>query len=312
MSIMVKDVLDNIYESFVTFFGRKGYLRVPEVKISSGIDESVTLIGSGISVLKPFLLEKRIPQNGLMITQRAIRTHALKNIYNTEYISEYNSFFDAFCVLSHYDNLDNLFEETEEFFHSCLNVSPTEILFRVSGSDTDLLNACYLSNCLVEKDTNIQSYYRHKYGLDNKGIYGRNVNFALKNPFTKEFRDVGNIIVIESENEKYGVELALGVQSIALRLLGANNTLEVSYVADYMDLSTPAALKYADSLIVVSLLEYEHIKDCTKRYPKYLYKRYYRALKYWQEQLGIDDQTLERQKDKFICLEYNKTNGKKR
>lgn len=304
--IMVKDFLDDIFNAFIACFENKGYIRIAEVPISSGIDETVTLIGSGISVLKPYLLEKSIPTPGVMIAQKAIRTQKLCDIYNKDCVSEYNSFFDAFCVLTNYENLEKLFKEVESFFCNNLQLRSEDILFKVSSQDKDLLNACCATNCLIIKDSEGENYYRHKYGLDDKGIYGRNVNFALKNPVLGTYQDVGNIIVIESDKEVYGVEFATGVQPIALRLLGASNTLEVSYIADCFDVLSPALVKYADSLIVVALLEYENINKCKKRYPKYLYKKYYRAMKYWQKELHISDETLQHHIEAFISLEMKK------
>ena len=48
--------IDFVNEKFNTCFRDKGYKKINGVDISSGIDPSVTYIGSGISVLKKDLL----------------------------------------------------------------------------------------------------------------------------------------------------------------------------------------------------------------------------------------------------------------
>ena len=58
--------IDFVREKMNECFGDKGYKKVNGVNISSGIDPSVTLVGSGISVLKPDLLSDNIPKNGEM------------------------------------------------------------------------------------------------------------------------------------------------------------------------------------------------------------------------------------------------------
>lgn len=61
-----------------------GYKQNPSVKITSGVDSSVVLIGSTISVLKPKLLNHEIRAEGEFLFQRAIRTRGIKSLFIPE------------------------------------------------------------------------------------------------------------------------------------------------------------------------------------------------------------------------------------
>lgn len=304
----MKEEIDDVNRAFIKCFQEKGYKREQSVCISSGIDESVTYIGSGISVLKPILLKEDIDSKGNFIKQKAIRTQSLKNIYDPEKITEFNSFFDALCVISNYGNLSNLVNDSFSFFQNYLQIAPEEIMLRINSRDKDLIEASMGISEKVKReyDTREERYYQHKYGLDEQGIYGRNMNFAFLDHSTMEYKDVGNIIVLESKDKKYGAELALGVQPAVMRKYGIPTSLEASYISDVVNLDSPEKFKYAECLAVVANLDKENImKNVRKRFPIYLYKKYLRALKHWQEYLGIGKVELMMQLQKYIQLEYN-------
>lgn len=304
----MKERIDAVNRAFLHCFNGKRYKREKDVEISSGVDDSVTYIGSGISVLKPILLSETINSKGNFIKQKSIRTQSLKNIYDTKTITEFNSFFDAFCVMTQYDNLPNLINDSFSFFQDYLGVKPEDIMLRINSEDKDLISASkhINSNVKREYDTRPTKYYKHKYGLDEQGIFGRNMNFAFLNHSVGEYQDVGNIIVLESEEKKYGAELALGAQSAIMRMYGIPTSIQASYIADVIKLDSPEKFKYAECLEVVANLYKEDImKKNKKRYPIYLYKKYLKALKFWQEQLGISKVELMQHLEQYLQLEYS-------
>lgn len=277
--------------------------------ISSGVDPTVTYIGAGISVLKPILLNNDIDIKGNFIKQKAIRTQSLKFIQENDDIRPYTSFFDSFCVLSRYENLDELVGDSFKFFTEYLEMKPEEIMLRINSGDLDLIKAtdCINENVKREFDSREEKYYKHKYGLDDKGIYGRNLNFAFLNPKTNEYEDVGNIIVIESETKKYGAELALGPQAIIMKKFGIDTSIEASYISDVIELDSPGKFKYAEALEVVSSLNREGIlnKTHSTRFPITQYKKYLKAVLYWKEKLQLTKSQVMKDMEKFLNLEYN-------
>lgn len=67
-----------VEEKFYKCFLEKGYLHENPVKITSRVDSSVTFIGSAISPMKKYVLNKTVGEKGRFIIQNSIRTRALK------------------------------------------------------------------------------------------------------------------------------------------------------------------------------------------------------------------------------------------
>lgn len=302
----MKEKLDMISNSFSTFFFNCGYFKKHSVPIISGCDPTVTFVGSGISVLKPLLRAETFSYPGVFVKQKAIRTHPLKNITRLEE-GVFGSFFEAFCVLTHYERLEILMQELMTFLVDRLRVPPSSVVFRVSSADLDLLSVVnnLKYNLVIQIDTEEEKYYRHKYGMDEEGVCGRNLNFTLQNSSALGL-DVGNIIVIERNKSPIAVELAFGCQTMAMVLYGIQKSIQANYIADLMPLDTVPQRKLADAIVVTSNLEYEGINLCKNRFPVYLYRKYLRGLEYWKECLGIDDNQLHELKTSYLNLEYNK------
>ena len=157
-----------IDESFKKHFKKLGYTYVNETTITSRADKSVFYIGSAISVLKPYFLQKRIPEEGVFLVQRAIRTQLLKNIYD-EKISEWSSYFKAMGILVNYEKIDKLCQNVWDYFHNELKIRREDMIIRVSSRDKDLIQAwkCIDNYPEIEYDSRPETYYRHKYGLQD-------------------------------------------------------------------------------------------------------------------------------------------------
>lgn len=158
----------HIDESFKSFYKSKGYKYAEEKPISSRVDKSVYYIGSAISVLKPFFLERKIPEDGVFLVQRAIRSQLLKTIYD-ERISEWSSYFEAMGILMNYDRLDELCQNVWDYYNSQLGIKREDMIIRASSKDEDLIRAweSVENHPDIELDTMPESYYKHKYGLQD-------------------------------------------------------------------------------------------------------------------------------------------------
>ena len=305
------DNIDFVRNGMNDCFSNQGYKKVDGVYISSGIDPSVTFIGSGISVLKPDLLSDNIPKNGEYVIQKAIRTQNLKNIYDLETDPSYYSFFEAFSALRNYENLDLLFEDMILFFNMNLNIEKKDLLLRINYDDSDLVNIIKKHDINYEFNTEELFKYKHKFGLDDMGIFGRNINVAIRNITTNDYKDVGNLIVIESPTKKYGCEFAIGIQPILMATCGKNFSLECSYISEFLPLKKIEERKFAEAFVVVANLLNENIEDNEHRYPKYLYKKYLKALNYYFNELKIDEGFLRKTMLDYLEKEYKGKNNKK-
>lgn len=299
--------INYVRNSYLRCFADNNYILNDSVKISSGIDSSVSFIGSGISVFKPKILNQTISKNGEFIKQKSIRCQSLKNIFDISIINEYYSFFEALCVLRRYEDLNILIKDMMNYLNNYLGLNNDEILFRINSKDSDLIMSLCDNNLndRMEIDSRTENYYFHKYGLDEFGIYGRNFNIAILDKTDKKFKDIGNVISIESNNKKYACEFATGIQPLVMRKEGIPLSINASYISDVFKIDTPEKNKLAECIVVVSNLLVEDISKNKKRYPIYLYKKYYRALKYWAEFLNYNEDIINYIINEYLKLEYN-------
>lgn len=301
----MKEEIKRINDGFTNHFKDLNYKQEKSVGISSKVDKSVVFIGSAISVLKPIFLQEQIDEQGNFIIQRALRTRALNQIREENYL-EWSSYFDALGVLTKYENRSELVHDSLSFLKNILAITDDSILARVHKNDTDLIETLEDTNIKIEVDTKPEKYYTHKYGLEQLGIAGRNFNLAIEDKRDGEYKDIGNIIVIESNEKKYGVEFALGTNALIMRSQGLSTSIEASSISDIINITSPRTAKFADCVSVVSHLAYENIMRLSnERSPIYLYKKYLKALKYWQQVLGITNDELENIIKSYILLEYD-------
>lgn len=302
----MKEKLTLIQNEYTTFLREKGYNENKPVKITSGVDKSVVLVGSTISVLKPKLLNNSIHKNGEFLFQRAIRTQPLK-VMTVNQTSEWSSYFDATGLLVPQNLGEKLVYDVLFFLINKLNLSKDDIMIRINCNDTDLMGIVKnVSNmCNVEMNTREEKYYKHRYGLDEYGIYGRNFNIALKDKKACEYKDIGNIIIIENQNKKFGIECAIGLNALLMRMEGLKTSIEASSISDIVKLKSPPQHKFADCLSVVSHLAYENVEGLKKRNPIYLYRKYLKYLEYWSEELNLKREDVIAMIKNYLKMEYN-------
>lgn len=302
----MKEKLTLIQNEYTTFLREKGYNENKPVKITSGVDKSVVLVGSTISVLKPKLLNNSIHKNGEFLFQRAIRTQPLK-VMTVNQTSEWSSYFDATGLLVPQNLGEKLVYDVLFFLINKLNLSKDDIMIRINCNDTDLMGIVknVSDMCNVEMNTREEKYYKHRYGLDEYGIYGRNFNIALKDKKACEYKDIGNIIIIENQNKKFGIECAIGLNALLMRMEGLKTSIEASSISDIVKLKSPTQHKFADCLSVVSHLAYENVEGLKKRNPIYLYRKYLKYLEYWSEELNLKREDVIAMIKNYLKMEYN-------
>lgn len=302
----MKEKLTLIQNEYTTFLREKGYNENKPVKITSGVDKSVVLVGSTISVLKPKLLNNSIHKNGEFLFQRAIRTQPLK-VMTVNQTSEWSSYFDATGLLVPQNLGEKLVYDVLFFLINKLNLSKDDIMIRINCNDTDLMGIVknVSDMCNVEMNTREEKYYKHRYGLDEYGIYGRNFNIALKDKKACEYKDIGNIIIIENQNKKFGIECAIGLNALLMRMEGLKTSIEASSISDIVKLKSPPQHKFADCLSVVSHLAYENVEGLKKRNPIYLYRKYLKYLEYWSEELNLKREDVIAMIKNYLKMEYN-------
>ena len=228
--------VNKVQREFVQHFEDFGCLRENPVKISSGIDPTVRFIGSHISVLKPYLADKPLPDKGVVILQDCVRTRNLKRMGDESFFPKWGSFFPSLGGLVPYRHLASVSEATVSFFTDRLRCDRQDLILRVNTADNDLTDVCHtlMLAANIEIDAMPEGYYRHKVGMDN--VKGRNFNLAFKNRQTGTLEDVGNVIVLEKDSKPHTVEIAIG----------ATTTLKEIHFLDHILDCHPLILPKAD------------------------------------------------------------------
>lgn len=288
--------IDSVIQAFRAHFSKAQYKEIKPVKISSGIDPTVRFIGSHISVFKPYFLEKKLPEDGIFMQQDCIRTHNTKKSIDDTNLIKWGSHFPSIGAMVKYDQLEKIVADSLIFLSNSLSIPTNEIKLLISSQDKDLLEASQAvceKEITLEIDTKPLAYYRHKLGIE--GVRGRNFNLAIKNQSTGLYSDVGNIIVIENEEEKLGVELALGVTTILKELKNLDHIMD-SYPFSSKkqeSIDEVASRKLEDSIVVATTLFREGLRPFGSGNRNRILKTYLKSMLYQKLVLGLNRQQLQ-------------------
>lgn len=260
---------------FLRQYRSGGFDIVGSVPVSCRIDPSVFLVGSTISVLKEHLLvDSPVPH--CVLLQPAIRTQSLLPMERGEEThSIYGSYFLAMGTLAPYESLALTTEIACNYLCTLLPSCRQDLLFRVSTADSDLLRVCRQAGA-TEVDSQPPTYYRHRYGLADQGIFGRNFNIAI--PARDVHRDVGNIIVIERHGVPFAVEFAMGMSTLLTHLYRLPHTMLGNVVADILPMGNWKEYQLGDCLSVVNCLRQEGVVPRSSHMQGRILKRYQRVM----------------------------------
>jgi hypothetical protein len=283
--------MQRITGSFQSLFASFDYERVDEVAITSGVDPTVRFIGAPISVMKPLFLEKRVPQPGAFMVQNCVRTSNIQKLFEFETTPVYGSFFTAMGALVPYERLTGIFSETNTFLTDSVGIDADNLYISLHEADDDLHAAALRAGTIrVQPNTMHDGYYRHGYGED--GVRGRNISYWLQNTSTGQYEDVGNIIVIESDEGELGVELALGDTTLIKQAEGLAHILD-AYDIKMVPPNTPEPLKrrFEDVVITAMALCREDIRPGSHNNQTRILRTYMKAASLYRRlaQLGVTD-----------------------
>lgn len=277
-----KEYVESLVEKLKYFYISLGLLEHQPVAITSGIDKTVRFIGSHISVLKPYILNGSIPDEGYFIRQNCLRTRNAKHFFDNDYYPAWGSYFPSFGIVLKPEMLEDGCKNILDFFKEKLNIRKEDILIRVSSKDTDLLEISLklLGKKGVEKDSNENGYYRHKYGIE--GVWGRSFNIALRDKGLNTFFDIGNVIVIENEDKELAVEIALGV-SVILKQLYSLEHVHSCYPLPIIECRDKNILRKVEDAIIVSVVLYkEGLRPNSRSNRNRILKKYVNFLSYFR------------------------------
>lgn len=304
------EYLDFIEEKFMKCFQEKGYIKEEPVNITSGIDPTIDFIGSKISTLKKYLLEDNIGNPGRYIIQNSMKLKALKSLKDTEPM-KFGSYYKCMGILAE-PNLEKVVSDTfdcllsEKYF----NISPEDLRIRINSEDTDLLDAIKNVNPKVirEIDTVDKSHYKHKYGLDDKEITGRDFNIGLRYLNTEKFINCGTFVLMETPEKKLAVDMGMGNCTFSMCKFGLDSTISSSRMGDIIKIDSIEKMKFADSLISVAVLLNEDIINNKSKHFRKKFRQFFNCLLYWNQKFNYTNEQLLEIINEFLKQEYKKEN----
>ncbi|MEK7526699.1 MAG: hypothetical protein AAB546_04445, partial [Patescibacteria group bacterium] len=293
------EYLDYVESAFDEHFSQKGYKREEPVAVSSRVDPTVDFVGSKISPLKHFVIEGNISEQGHYLIQDCFRTKGIKKLKTLE-PSRFGSCFRTMGTLTNPD-IEKVVFDTFDYLVNEIGINPQDLLIKINIDDADLMAATSSVVGDIRREENAaDAHYKHRYGLDEQGIFGRDFNIAVRKRKTDEFASVGTIVFMEQNDNGIGIDMGIGNLSLAMCNFGMDNTLSVSRMADVIDIDDIEAQRLADSLMGLALLQKEHVQDISSHADRasknfrWKFNKYEDAVVYWKSQFGLsDEQVLE-------------------
>jgi len=303
--------MQNMIDGFLDYFQARGCTEHEPVKISSGIDPTVRFIGSHISVLKPYFMNDTIPSGGYVMSQPCVRTRNLKSYEDDLFYPNWGSYFPSLGILTKPDRLEEIVKQTYDFIQDQWNINPYDVKIRINSQDSDLMDIAQnmFSPEMFEVDTKPLKYYRHKLGID--GVWGRNFNFALRDPGKDTFSDIGNVIILENKDKQLGIEIALGSSTVLKQIYGLNHVMDCHPVLglDNYIHNPNIRIKMEDSIVTSMALYNDGLEPSNKDNTSRLMKKYLEIMKKCTEQTHLPKEVLRKTLHQYELLEYGSNNG---
>ena len=197
-----------------------------------------------MNVLKPLVLEGRIPRAGVLLAQPALRTMNLKEAHCADYRPQWPSYFLQLGAVAPMTARYSAAEAALAFLDQQLPNEPERVVLQASVEDRDLV-ALHPANRTVELYAGDKTRYRHRYGVP--GLVGRTLNYTIRDPGGTSHA-VGNFIVLEMAERPVAVELAFGPSNLLARIDGLELPIQATNSAVAVPLRSWAHVRLADTL----------------------------------------------------------------
>ena len=186
-----------VTDRFLRFYEENGYQSLPSAGLLPQEDQSVLFTGATITPLKKYL-ERGVPQSGMCMVQKCLRTKRLNEITDLTKIPDWTHYFTMCGILAAPGREEAVAVEAWELLIDQLNINPVNLLVETALIDSDLSAFWKNKGIQVVEDTQPEKYYHWQYGIP--GISGRGINLQLRFNQNSSYRDLGNFISIEATN----------------------------------------------------------------------------------------------------------------
>lgn len=264
--------------------------QVPAVRITSGYDSSVHLIGSSISTLKPWI-PGGVPEGGILAIQPAVRTQNLRTLGDAATPFTWGGHFTNFSVIHPTGCGTGPAVNTLEFFLGLCGFAPEDVLVRATRAHRALHPAIdvFAEKVRVEWDSRPPKYYTHTVGIP--GVHGVNFNVALRHPVTGQYDDAGNYIDFTCDGtgtvtEPF-TEIGFGDTTILRAQFGLDHVLDAFPFPFALTADHWAHRHAQDAFLVSAVLWNEGLRPCNRSASAKLLRKYLEACRSVVVRTGI-------------------------
>lgn len=301
------EYLDFVEEKFKDCFSEKGYIEEPAVNVTSKIDPTVDFIGSNISPLKKYLETDSYGDVGRYIVQECMKFKSYKYL-QTDVPQKFGCYYRGMGIIAK-PELERAVIDTFDYLtdEKYLHIPPENLCIKVSSMDEDLIRAteCVDGKIIRFVDQSGVEHYRHRYGMDDKNIFGRDFNIALRKKGTEEFLNFAAFVIMEQNERKLAIDMGISNLALSMCEFGTSSTILSSRMADFLDIDSIIKEKFADALVAVATLLKENITNHRSKHLRMKFNQYLRVLNYWNEQLQYTNEDVVNLIVNYLNAEYH-------
>ena len=248
--------LNDIRESFLSFFESKGHLRLPSFSLIPNNDKSLLLINSGMAPMKKFFTgEEKPPRNRVCTCQKCIRTPDLERVGHT---ARHGTYFEMLGNFSFGDYFKNeAIEWSFEFLTKTLEI-PAELLWPSVYEADDEAFAIWRDKIGVPEEHIVKlgkadNFWEHgsgPCGPCSEIYFDRGIKYGCGSPDCKpgcdcdRFMEIWNNVFSQFNNDGNGnytelltknIDTGMGLERLACVMQGVDNLFEVDTVRKILD-----------------------------------------------------------------------------
>ena len=279
--------LNELREKFLSFFERKGHIRLPSFSLVPNNDKSLLLINSGMAPMKKYFTGEEVPPRKRVCTcQKCIRTPDLERVGHT---ARHGTYFEMLGNFSFGDYFKReAIEWAWEFLNSDLEI-PKDLLWPSVYEHDDEAYAIWrdvigVPEAHIVKLGKADNFWEHgsgPCGPCSEIYFDRGIKYGCGSPDCKpgcdcdRFMEIWNNVFSQFNNDGEGnyteliqknIDTGMGLERLACVMQGVDNLFEVDTVRRILDtVCTIASKKYGsdrDDDVSIRVIT-DHVRSST-------------------------------------------------
>jgi alanyl-tRNA synthetase len=267
--LMEKLGLNEIRERYLSFFERKGHLRLPSFPLVPQNDNSLLLINAGMAPLKPYFTGKEKPPSKRITTcQKCIRTPDIELVGKT---SRHGTYFEMLGNFSFGDYFKHEAIKWAWEFVTCEMKIPVDRLWISVYEEDDETAQIWVQEAGVDanrivrlgKEDNFWEIGTGPCGPCSEIYYDRGEEFGCGSPdcavgcSCDRFVEFWNLVFTQFDKDEQGnyhklenpnIDAGMGMERLATIMQGVNSLFEVDTISNIMKhVSRISGVKYGEN-----------------------------------------------------------------